>query len=574
VYIDAFTISALVDEFMDTIVGGRIQNSVLVDATGIGLEVYANRKRHYLYLSADNQAPRVHLVDAKLRRGPTKPSQLALLVRRYVEGGRLTHVSQPPHERILQFDISHPAEGDSVLIVEPMPRRSNVILVKDDMILDSARRVGPEDNRYRITLPAHEYVPPPPMTGRIDPATLTRENVYEIFEQNQKPERETYRLIGSRIYGFSKLMGREVVYLATGDTETPSGDAAPDAIYDALSAFLAPLNKREWRPGIVVDGDEVAAFSVYPVTHLEGWRPVETVSEAMTHYFGMPSGPDGYKIAKKPVREMIQEARIREGAKLTSLQKGLKDDAELEHLKQSGELILAYQYTLEDGQKVLRAQYDPEGEELEIKLDTQMSPLENAQNYFRKYEKAKRALEGVPELVVETEQRLDYLTQLETDLDLAGDWVDIDEVRQELKSLGYWQGKAPQRIAGGGRQSSPMRLLLGDGFVTWLGRNSRQNDVVTFGKGGGDDLWLHARDVPGSHVVIKYDGRQIPEDVIMQAAQIAAYYSKRRTEASVIVDVTQCKYVRKIKGAAPGMVTYRNEETRNVIPASEAEFDL
>jgi len=572
VYIDAFTISSLVDEFMDRIVGGRIQDSVLVDPTGIGLEVYANRQRQYLYLSADKNAPRVHLVETKLRRGLPKPSQLSLLVRRYVEGGHLMHVHQPPHERILHFEISGP-EGDVVIIVEPMPRRSNVILVKDGVILDCARRVGPEDNRYRITLPAHDYVPPPPLTGRLDPAKITREELHRIFEENESDKKQAQRLIGGNLLGFSPLISREVIHRSGAPVKQTASEADPDAIYDALVEFIRPLANRDWQPGVIRSEGEVEGFSVYPVTHLDGWEPVSSVSEAMVAYFGAPSGPDGYRIAKKPVKSAVKEAKIRESNKLRSLKSSLKDDTEIETLRQSAELILAYQYNIEEGQTELRAQYDPEGDELEIKLRTDLTPMENAQRYFKKYEKAKRALDDVPTLVKQTASRLNYLTQLETDIELAGNWPEIDEVRQQLHELGYWQGKAPKKISGSNR-SAPLRLMTEDNYLIWVGRNSRQNDIVTFDKGGGDDLWLHARDVPGAHVVIKHDGREIPEELVNNAASIAAYYSGKRTEGSVIVDVTQCKYVRKIKGAAPGMVTYRNEETRAVPPRSEVEFDF
>ncbi len=570
-YFDAFTTSALVDEFMDNMVGGRVQDSVVVDSTGLGLEIYANRRRQYLYVSADKNAPRVHLTDNKLRRGMPRPSQLALLVRKNLEGGRVTHVSQPPYERIMHIDFES-SDGEFTLIIEPMNRRSNVILVQDGMILDAARRVGADDNRYRVTLPAHEYTPPPPMTGRLDPARLTRESVYGLFDQNTDEKMTTARLIGTRLLGFSPQMCKEVVHIAGADGKQKAADADQDATYDALTAFLKPLLNREWHPGIVEKDGEVTAFSVYPITHLDGWRPVETASEAIVAYYGTPSGPDGYKVAKKPVREALQDALGREGSKLYSMESSLKDEDELETLRQSGELILAYQYTLSDNQTELRAQYDPEGDELVIKLQTDLTPLQNAQRYFKKYDKAKSALQNVPQLVAETRARINYLKQLETDLDLAGNWVEIDEVRQTMREMGLWRGQAPQKIAGGSK-SAPMRLVTAHGFVMWVGRNSRQNDAVTFGKGGGDDLWLHARDVPGSHVVIKNDGRDIPEDVIMQAASLAAYYSKLRTEKAVIVDVTQCKYVKKIKGASPGMVTYRNEETRTVVPQSEEVFE-
>ena len=572
-YIDAFTIAALVDEFMDRIVGGRVQDAVVVDATGIGLEIYANRERHYLYLSADTNAPRVHLVDTRLRRGMPKPTQLALLIRRYVRGGRLVHVSQPPHERILHLHFEG-GEGDTTLIIEPMPRRSNLILVQNDVILDCARRIGPDDNRYRITLPAHDYIPPPPLENRFDPATLTRDQLETIFDENDQPKTHTHRVIGSRLYGFSPLIAKEVIHLAGLPINQKARDADRDSIYHALVAFIEPLSRREWQPGIVRQpDDDIPAFSVYPITHLPGWQPTETVSAALTHYYGTPSGPDGYKIAKKPVRESLKEAIIREQAKLKSLQSALHDQTDIDALKQRGDLILAYQYMLAKGQTEFEAQYDPAGEPLHISLDPKLTPIENAQRYFRKYEKAKRAQTDMPNLIQQTQHRLDYLTNLQTDIDLAGNWSEIDEVRQQLSDLGYWHGKQPRKIAGSGK-SQPLRLITDDEFVIFVGRNSRQNDQVTFGKGSADDLWLHARDVPGSHVVIKYDGRDIPETVILKAAAIAAYYSRRRNEGNVIVDVTQCKHVRKIKGAAPGMVTYRNEETRAVRPQDEAEIGL
>lgn len=569
-YVDAFTISALVDELMDTVVGGRIQDSVMVDSTGIGLEIYANRQRQYLYISADKHAPRVHLVPEKLRRGMPKPSQLALLVRRYVEGGIVTHVSQPPWERILHIDVEG-AEGEVLIIVEPMERRSNTYLVQDGMILDVARRVGSDDNRYRLSLPAHEYEPPPPLTGRLDPYKLSLEGLQGIFDQNEDDKNKTVRLLTSRLLGFSPLIAKEVVHRSGAPLNQKAPDADPSALHQALGELMQPLSARQWEPGIVEADGEVQAFSVYPITHMDGWHSVETLSDAMTAYFGMPSGPDGYKIAKKPVQEALEEAQAKLGAKLRSLKSSLKETEELEEMRKKGELLLAYQYTIEDGQTAFHAQYDPGEPELEIRLDPDLSPLENAQNFFKKYEKAKKAYDDVPRLVKETQNQLDYITQLETDLDLAGNWPEIDEVRQTLKEMGHWQGNAPRKIGGG--QSGPLRLVTRDGFVMWVGRNSRQNDIATFGKGSGSDLWLHARDVPGAHVIIKNDGRPIPEEVIEQAASIAAYYSKLRSEGSVIVDVTERKYVKKIKGAAPGMVTYRNEETRTVRPRPEHDFE-
>jgi predicted ribosome quality control (RQC) complex YloA/Tae2 family protein len=254
-------------------------------------------------------------------------------------------------------------------------------------------------------------------------------------------------------------------------------------------------------------------------------------------------------------------------ARLASLERSLTDQSERETLRHSGELILAYQFTLAKGQSELKAFYDPDQPELVIKLDPTLTPLENAQAYFQRYDKAKRALDDVPGLVRQTKNELAFLEQLDSDLEFAMSWPEIDEVQSALQNAGHWRGKTIKRSGGG--QSAPLKLVTKDNFVIWVGRNSRQNEQVTFGKGGGQDLWLHARGIPGAHVVVKFDGRSIPDSVIDHAASLAAYYSASRADGKVPVDVTRCLYVKKIKGGGQGMVTYRNEETRTAIPQSE-----
>jgi predicted ribosome quality control (RQC) complex YloA/Tae2 family protein len=562
-YLDVFTLSALVDEFLDKLAGGRVQDSIDVDETGLGLEIYAQHRRHYLYMSAEHQTPRVHLVEEKLRRGLANPKPIGLLFRRYVEGGVIAHVSQPKWERIIHIDVEGP-EGEVTIIVEPMERRSNILLVRNGIILECIRRVGPEENRYRVSLPAHEYVPPPAQTGKLDPTHLSLEDLYGIFEQNDDPRQQVQRLLSGRLLGVSPLLAKEIVYRASGQVNLKAQDADEAALLGALEAVIEPLADREWQPGLAENDTGIEAFSVYPLQSVEGWHPVDSVSEALSAYYGAILGDDAYQAAKEPVRDAIRDARGKLESKLHSLRRSLTDEAERDDLRQSGELILAYQYGIEKGQTELRAQYDPDQPELVIKLDPTMTPLENAQRYFERYDKAKRALAGVPQLVEEAETELAYLNQLESDLDMAASWPDIDEVQQALQTKGYWQGKRAGRIGGG--KSAPLRILLPDNYVIWVGRNSRQNELVTFDKGGPADLWLHARDVPGAHVIIKFDGRPIPESVIERAAEIAAYYSTRRDETGAIVDVTPRKYVKKISGAGPGMVTYRNETTRTVRP--------
>ncbi|MFN8529431.1 MAG: NFACT RNA binding domain-containing protein [Anaerolineae bacterium] len=293
----------------------------------------------------------------------------------------------------------------------------------------------------------------------------------------------------------------------------------------------------------------------------------------MARYYSTPEGEDAYNAGKNLVRVEMDEIKARLSARLASLQRSMTDDSEREVLRQSGELILAYQYALQPGQTELKAQYDPDQPELIIKIDLDMSALENAQRYFDKYNRAKRALDDVPRLIEETEGELALVAQLDTDLNLAANWGEIDEVQQTLQAAGLWRGKPSAKIAGGNK-SARLRFVLPDGMVIWVGRNSRQNEIVTFDKASPNDTWLHAHGVAGSHVVIKNEGRRIPDDVIEKAAALAAYYSASRGEGRVVVDVTERRHVRKIKGAAAGMVTYRNEVTRTVEPRSEQDLGL
>lgn len=561
---DAVTIMALVDELNEKLAGGRVQDSVQIDEDSFGFEVYANRQRHYLILSAHQQYARVHLASAKLRRGVPTPSPLGLLFRRYVEGARIESISQPPWERVVIFDMDGP-EGVFELIIEPMERRANILLVRDDgRIMDCVRRVGPQENRVRTSLPGQPYTPPPPQKFKRDPLSLTLTLLGDMLDN--MPGERARQVLTKKLLGFSPQVAKECVFRATGAINTKAGDTSPRTLLQVISDLFGAFQAGEWQPGIVSGHEAVTAFSVYPVTFMPGWEPVASASLALERFYGPLVGEDAYDAAKKPVQAAIDEAKSRVAKKLASLRDSWQDEADLEHLKQSGELLLAYQYSLEPGQTVLRTQYEVDGPELEIKLNPALTPLENAQRYFAKYEKAKRARAEVPKLIKAAEQELAYLQQLELDLNIATNWPEIGEVQDALQQNGYWRGSPSARPSGG--KSGPLKVTE-KGYDIWVGRNSRQNDAVTFDRGSAVDVWLHVRGVPGAHVIIKSGAGDVPDEVLRRAAEIAAYYSRSRGEGRVLVDFTRRKYVRKIKGGKPGMVTYRNESTIEVTPRAE-----
>jgi len=485
-YFDAVTIMALVDELSERLVGGRIQDTLEVDDETIGMEVYAEHERHYLLLSAHQQYARVHLASEKLRRGVQKPSPLGLLLRRYVEGARIEDIRQPDWERVLILDIDGP-EGTFELIAEPMERRANLLLVRDDQtIVDCLRRVGPQDNRFRISLPGQPYSPPPAQKLKRDPHSLTLMLLADLL--NNQAGEKTRQILTDKLLGFSPQVAKEVVFRATGAINTKAADTSPRTLLNVIEDLFGAFKDGQWEAGNAVEEMAISAFSAYEVTHLGEWSPTETLSKAVEGYYGAFVGEDAYDAAKKPVQEMISEAKERIQKKLDALKRSLQDEAALEHLRHSGELLLAYQYNLTRGQTVLRAQYEVDGPELEIELDPKMTPLENAQRYFEKYDKAKRAREGVPQLVDATQQELDYLSQLESDLQLAANWPEIGEVQDALQAGGYWRGTRTQRP--GGSKAGPLKVTTDSGYVIWVGRNSRQNEIVTFDNGGPEDLWL------------------------------------------------------------------------------------
>ena len=563
---DSFVISALVDEFTDTFLGGRVQDVIDVDEMALGLEIYAGKRRHYLFMSAHPNEPRAHLADGKLRRGLMTPTQLGLLFRRYVENGIVARVSQPDWERLLRIDVDGPL-GDVTIVAELMPRRANLLLLRDGVILDCLNRVGPDDNRYRLSLPNHQYVPPPPLRDQLDPRVLSTDDIQTMLASAEKDSLQTRRLLPGQILGLSPILAKEIVYRASGNANAKVRETDCDRLHSSFRDVMTPLLGRDWQPGIGRENGVATCFSATRLTFMQ-WDATASMSDAINAVHGSVRGSDAYDEAKRPVQQALKHARARLEGKLESLESGLKDESDLERLRQSGELILAYQYALGDGQDCLTAEYDPAAPPLEIGLDPKLSPLENAQAYFRKYEKAKSARQAVPELIAETRVELDFLAQLENDLTSATNWPEIDEVIQHLQARGHWRGKASKRIGGGAQ--GPLRVVSRDGYVIWIGRNSRQNDKVTFKLANRQDIWLHARGAPGAHVVIRNDGRRISDDLIAEAAAVAAYYSRRRSENRVAVDYTRVKHVRAIKGAGQGMVTYRNEQTLTVKPQDES----
>jgi predicted ribosome quality control (RQC) complex YloA/Tae2 family protein len=596
-YFDALTLAAVADELRATILDGRVQRARLPSPLSVALEIYAHGRRQHLLLSAHPQWTRAHLCVAKPSRGVERDTPLLLLLRKYVVGGRIVAVEQPALERVLILSIAkgphtrniglsgpHPptlspvvaGEGPGVrprddedseseeeelteplrceLIVEAMERRGNIVLVGDDnIILESARHITPRMSR-RPVQPREPYELPPAQDKR-DPRHATADGVRALLEQPSAPT--LARGLVAAYRGLSPLAGREAAFRATGQPDPP---LAPDLPWEPIAAAVRELWSAPWQPCLVFDAGEPAAFAPYALTHLAPFEVEPATSATLELFYAARERLSSHEQRRDAVRQELLEARERIDRQRRLLGVELERAQDLERLRWEGEMIYGFLHAIQPSQIVL------EVEGREIALDPGRTPVENAQERFHAYDKAKGALAGVPERLRAVEARLAGLDETLTLLDLAEGFEAIEGIAREAVEQGYLREPTTARKRQKVRPQPPLRVESGDGFTIYVGRSAGQNERVTFAIGSPDDLWLHARGIPGAHVIVKSGGREVPEQTLLEAAALAAYFSKGRDEAGVDVEIARRALVRRVPGGPPGLVTYRAERAVRVAP--------
>ncbi len=565
-YCDALTLAAVADELDQNLTGGRVQGVLLVAPYMLGIEVYHNRERHYLVMAANPaEGGRIHLSQSRLRRGVEVPSPLLLRLRKLATGGRIVAVHQPRLDRLLRVTI-HGGAATFDLVVEVMGRYSNLVLVGEDgSILECMRRIPARQNRYRVLLPGYAYVEPPQQDkAGVDTLTLPRLG-HLLMGAEADPLWKRLVLV---VRGMSPLLAREVVHRACGNCRATEAD--PVAVLDACQELMSLGQTRQWQPCLGLEGSEVAAYAPYELTHLPDRCHTTTISEAMDRYHSQQNTVarqgavprDSYRVARAKVSYLVEQARAKLLRKRDALVRAQQNRLPVEQLRAMGEALLAFAHEIPRQQTEWRLSWGDPAQPLVIPLDPSLSAVENARQYFHQYDKAKSAAAEVPALLVEVDGEMAYLDQLRTDLSLAENYPEIAAVEVSLTATGHVPGRKRLRHPVGG----PRRVLSEEGFVILVGRNSLQNDELTFGKAMSRDMWLHAHGVPGAHVLVKADGRDVPQATVQRAAELAAYYSAGRQESRVMVDYTWRKHVRRLRGGRPGQVLLRQAETLSVTP--------
>ncbi|HEX2914237.1 MAG TPA: NFACT RNA binding domain-containing protein [Chloroflexia bacterium] len=626
--IDALSLAAIRNEVATLAQGYRIQKIIPTGPLSIVLEVYnsARRQRVQIILSADAQNARFHLIQQKASQQPGEPTPFLLLLRKYVRYGIITRIEQLPFERIIILTIekkfpagkrpyfgavgsgNRPAEPEeeleedrdeeesaasddfelyeSKLVCEMMGRHSNTLLLSEDsVIIDALKRVGSSKNRYRLILPHQPYVAPPPQEKQAfhleSPASFTR--LMSSLTEKQ-PDALLWQTLVSTFSGVGPQLGRELAYRMA-EAKGMGGPGQPElklrdfqrweGLYSEMRSLLKPLNpgysmeKEPLTPTLVRDEtDEIVAFAPYEIHQFRkmGLEPeaVESVSLAAEEYYGQTESVGGQSQRKAQVASIIGGHQERLRRRISSMEASLKKAESAEELKRKGEAIYANLWQIQPGM----TRFEADG--LVVELDPDRSPSENAQHYFREYDKGRQAMAGVPELLEEARYEMSYLDEMLTALDLAETYEDIVSIRAELSENGYGQAVDERESTKSKAASRPLRakkrklpqtptFVSPDGFTIYVGKSAQHNDFVTFELGEKSDIWLHARGIPGSHVIIKTGGREVPDKTLEMAAGLAAYYSKGQNNTKVEVVYAPQKYVRKVKGPHPGLVTYSQE---------------
>ena len=559
---DGITIACLRKELSDRLVGGRITKIVQPEADELLLTIKNNAAQYRLLLSASASLPLVYLTE-KNKNAPMTAPGFCMLLRKHLGGGRITAVTQPSLERILRFEIEHLDEmGDlcrKYLIAELMGKHSNLIFCREDgTILDSIKHVSLAVSSVREVLPGRTYFIPHTQ-DKLDPLTASPAEMIEAVCAKPAP-------LGKAIYtsltGFSPAMAEELCHRSFLESARPAAaleNRERDMLQHQLLRLMENIKGEDFTPRIYYNGKEPAEFSAVPLTMYEDLdaQSFEDMSGLLESYYAVKNTLTRIHQKSADLRRVVQTALERTRKKYDLQLKQLQDTEKREKYKVWGELIHTYGYGVPEGARSMQALNYYTNEEITIPLDSTLTAQENAKRYFDKYGKLKRTFEAVTKLLEETRNEIEHLESIQTALDMALTEEDLAPVREELVEYGYIRRKSGRNSGKKPKLSSrPYHYLSSDGFDIYVGKNNLQNDELTFQFASGNDWWFHAKGVPGSHVILKSEGRELPDRAFEEAGRLAAYYSKNRGGDKVEIDYVEKKHVKKPGGGKPGFVVY------------------
>ncbi|MEV9651046.1 NFACT RNA binding domain-containing protein [Bacillus sp. BR_10] len=557
----------MTNELQETLTGGRISKIHQPYKHELIFHIRSKGKNHKLLLSAHPSYARVQLTEHH-DDNPSEPPMFCMLLRKHLEGGFIERFEQIGLDRVIVLHVRSRNEiGDEQtrkLYIEIMGRHSNLILVEDEteQIIDGLKHLSPSVNSYRTVLPGHQYLLPPAQQ-KLNPFDVTKE---DILKHLRFQEGKIANQIVDTFSGVSPLFAKEAVHKA--------GLANQETIPSTLLEMFQLIQAHSFTPQLTrKDGKEY--FYLLELQHVHGdMKTFDSLSELLDRFYFGKAERDRVKQQAADLERFVVNEKKKNENKLKKLKRTLEESQNAHKYQLYGELLTANIYAIKKGDKEATVinYYDEEGGEITIPLKTNKTPSENAQAYFTKYQKAKNAVEAVNEQIERTHEEIVYFDELIQQLSSASP-KDLEEIREELVEGKYLRPKQKRNA----KKKKPSTIQLeayesSQGVPILVGKNNKQNEYLTTKAAARDEIWLHTKDIPGSHVVIRHKAPD--EQTLLEAAQIAAYFSKAKESSSVPVDYTKIRHVKKPNGAKPGFVTYDQQQTLFVTPDEDVVLKL
>ncbi|EOH56339.1 fibronectin-binding protein [Enterococcus faecium EnGen0263] len=550
---------AMVNELRETLLSGRISKIHQPYENEIVLVIRSRGKNHRLLLSAHPSYARVQITQIDYQ-NPDNPPNFVMMLRKYLDGAILENIEQIENDRVIHFHFAKRNElGDLqniILIVELMGRHSTIVLVNQETgkILDAIKHIGSSQNTYRSLLPGVEYIAPPKQEV-LNPFSTDKEKIFQRLSQTElEPKAIQHQFQG---IGFDTAQELTKRLLERPNEKMVVWDEFFSSIINhPVPTFYETTNKDFFTPIVYqVFSEQASVVTTYP-----------TLSQLLDSYYHEKAEKDRAKQQGGELIRKIENELKRNKNKLKKREQTLKESENAENYRRDGELLTTFLAQVPRGVKeVVLPNYYEEDRPIKIALDPALTPNQNAQKYFHRYQKLKNAVKLIGEQIQEAKDEIQYLESVLSQLEIAGP-MDIEAIKEELTAEGYLKKKT-QKKQKKKKPSQPDQYFSSDGTLILVGKNNLQNDQLTMKTAKKTDYWLHAKNIPGSHVIIKSD--QPSDETITEAAELAAYFSKYRYSAQVPVDLVQVKHIRKPNGAKPGYVIYENQKTVIVTPEEE-----
>jgi predicted ribosome quality control (RQC) complex YloA/Tae2 family protein len=569
---DGFVISSVVHTLNATLTDGRLDKIAQPEADEVVLSMRAHGANRKLLLTANANAPRIHFT-AQSKQSPLTAPMFTMVLRKHIGGGRLLCAVQPDFERVveLHFEARDEMGDKSVkrLIIEIMGKHSNIILTDEDgIILEAIKHISHNTSSVREVLPGRRYTRPP--GGKANPHTTDAAAFAALLTREAMQTAKAQPFFYQSFNGISPVAASEICARAGISPDTFVSALSCDE-REALFASFAKVLTLAYSNHIYFDQGRAVDFTVFPLQIYQGYeeKTPDSVCEMLESFY--LKRDNAYRLGQKTtdLRKHINGHMERCRKKQFVFEKTLREVQDRDQLKTYGELLTAYIYAVPAGAESFDAPdfFDPE-KTLRIPLDAALTAAENAQAYFKKYNKQKRTFAALQEQMRQNHEELLYLDSVSAALQTIADEADIAEIRAELAQQGLAKAKFKKQAQKARQKSAPLHFVSSDGFDLYVGKNNSQNDELTLRFAQGGDIWMHTKDIAGSHVIIRTNNKIPPDATLQEGANLAAYFSKARESGQVPVDYTPKKHVRKPNGAKPGFVIYDHHKTLYVTPVA------